>query len=46
MIGCTCKSDEKRRNTSSIGAGTHGQEATWELGKENDERLDIYVKEI
>jgi hypothetical protein len=36
MIGWTCKSDEKRRNTSSIGAGTHGEEATWEHGDEEN----------
>jgi len=46
MIGCTWKSDENKRNISSIGAGTHGEEATWEHDKENDERLDMYVKEI
>ena len=35
-----------RRNTSNIGAGIHGEEATWELDKENDERLHVYVKDI
>jgi len=42
---CTCKSDAKRRNASRIVAGTHGEEATWELDKKND-RLDMYVKEV